>query len=189
MLAFILLLLYSASFRNKENIDLSRVDGYKTHDADTGSTKVQIARLSARVQQVSLTHQGGHPITLYHFYAAACRIPGRRSLYPCMSAGSWPLSCMVGTSWVLIHPTPLPGMACCCGTCQPIYPSIHPWDALGSCPGSPLLRGQRLPAGLSQFMTRTPPPAPGAPLPPPSLPSPLESAATSATCATSQQEY
>lgn len=45
----------SASFKNKENIDLARVSTYSHHEKDVGSTEVQIARLTARVQQIS-TH-------------------------------------------------------------------------------------------------------------------------------------
>jgi small subunit ribosomal protein S15 len=43
----------SASYRNKENIDLSRVAGFQRSPTDTGSPEAQIARLSARVQQMS----------------------------------------------------------------------------------------------------------------------------------------
>lgn len=46
-------LLRSASFKNKENVDLSRVANYARTPADVGSTEVQIARLTARVQQMS----------------------------------------------------------------------------------------------------------------------------------------
>ncbi len=45
----------SASFKNKENIDLSKVASYARTASDVGSTEVQIARLTARVQQIS-TH-------------------------------------------------------------------------------------------------------------------------------------
>ncbi|EFJ53126.1 hypothetical protein VOLCADRAFT_72391 [Volvox carteri f. nagariensis] len=41
------------SFKNKENIDLSKVEGFKRHDADAGSTEVQVARLTARIVQIS----------------------------------------------------------------------------------------------------------------------------------------
>ncbi|KAF8071126.1 rps15 [Scenedesmus sp. PABB004] len=41
------------SFKNKENVDLSKVANYARHANDAGSTEVQIARLSARVQQIS----------------------------------------------------------------------------------------------------------------------------------------
>lgn len=44
---------HSASYRNKENIDLSRVPSFQRTAADTGSPESQIARLSARVQQMS----------------------------------------------------------------------------------------------------------------------------------------
>lgn len=44
---------HSASFKNKENVDLSKVAAYKQAENDTGSTQVQIARLSARVEQIS----------------------------------------------------------------------------------------------------------------------------------------
>lgn len=43
----------SASYRNKENIDLTRVAGFQRSPVDTGSPESQIARLSARVQQMS----------------------------------------------------------------------------------------------------------------------------------------
>lgn len=45
----------SASFKNKENINLEKVPAYKQHESDAGSTQVQIARLSARIEQIS-TH-------------------------------------------------------------------------------------------------------------------------------------
>ncbi|KIY96323.1 30S ribosomal protein S15 [Monoraphidium neglectum] len=45
-------LVISASFKNKENIDLEKVPAYKQHDSDSGSTQVQIARLSARITQI-----------------------------------------------------------------------------------------------------------------------------------------
>jgi len=45
----------SASYKNKENINLEKVPTYKQHDSDAGSTQVQIARLSARIEQIS-TH-------------------------------------------------------------------------------------------------------------------------------------
>eukprot|EP00879_Flechtneria_rotunda_P002925 GHRR01003142.1.p3 GENE.GHRR01003142.1~~GHRR01003142.1.p3 ORF type:complete len:111 (+),score=34.18 GHRR01003142.1:152-484(+) len=44
-----------ASYRNKENIDLSKVTNFTKHEKDAGSTEVQIARLTARVEQIS-TH-------------------------------------------------------------------------------------------------------------------------------------
>jgi small subunit ribosomal protein S15 len=43
----------SASFKNKENIDLSKVTSFAQHDKDVGSVEVQIARLTARVEQIS----------------------------------------------------------------------------------------------------------------------------------------
>ena len=43
----------SASFKNKENIDLSHVAKYSHHENVVGSPEVQIARLTARVQQIS----------------------------------------------------------------------------------------------------------------------------------------
>jgi len=43
-----------AAYKNKENIDLSKVPAFKRDDADSGSTEVQIARLSARVEQISM---------------------------------------------------------------------------------------------------------------------------------------
>eukprot|EP00878_Enallax_costatus_P001136 GHUV01001274.1.p1 GENE.GHUV01001274.1~~GHUV01001274.1.p1 ORF type:complete len:143 (+),score=46.88 GHUV01001274.1:185-613(+) len=42
-----------ASFKNKENIDLSHVAKYSHHEKDVGGAEVQIARLTARVQQIS----------------------------------------------------------------------------------------------------------------------------------------
>lgn len=44
----------SNSYKNKENIDLSKVENYKRTESDTGSTEVQIARLSARIEQLTL---------------------------------------------------------------------------------------------------------------------------------------
>lgn len=44
---------HSASYKNKENIDLSKVAGFAHHEKDVGSTEVQIARLTARVEQMS----------------------------------------------------------------------------------------------------------------------------------------
>ncbi|WIA32080.1 hypothetical protein OEZ86_002931 [Tetradesmus obliquus] len=46
-----------ASYRNKENIDLSKVANFAQHGGDVGSAAVQIARLSARVQQLTLHMQ------------------------------------------------------------------------------------------------------------------------------------
>jgi small subunit ribosomal protein S15 len=43
----------SASYKNKENINLDNVPKYKSHDSDSGSTQVQIARLTARIEQIS----------------------------------------------------------------------------------------------------------------------------------------
>lgn len=43
----------SASYQNKENVDLSQVAKYAHHEKDVGSSEVQIARLTARVQQIS----------------------------------------------------------------------------------------------------------------------------------------
>lgn len=45
--------LCSASYKNKENVDLSKVPAFAQHDKDVGSTEVQIARLTARVEQIS----------------------------------------------------------------------------------------------------------------------------------------
>jgi len=42
----------SARYRGK-GTDLSKVDSFKHHDNDSGSSEVQIARLSARVQQLT----------------------------------------------------------------------------------------------------------------------------------------
>ncbi|KAF5832676.1 hypothetical protein DUNSADRAFT_11384 [Dunaliella salina] len=41
------------SYKNKENVDLSRVDNYARHEKDTGSSEYQVALLSARLQQIS----------------------------------------------------------------------------------------------------------------------------------------
>ncbi|PNH08386.1 30S ribosomal protein S15, partial [Tetrabaena socialis] len=43
------------SYKNLENIDLTRVPALQRHESDTGSTEVQVARLSARIGQLS-TH-------------------------------------------------------------------------------------------------------------------------------------
>lgn len=43
----------SASYKNKENIDLSKVPTIARHENDVGSTEVQVTRLTARVQQIS----------------------------------------------------------------------------------------------------------------------------------------
>lgn len=43
----------SASYKNKENVDLSKVPAFAQHEKDVGSTEVQIARLTARVEQIS----------------------------------------------------------------------------------------------------------------------------------------
>jgi small subunit ribosomal protein S15 len=43
----------SASYKNKENIDLAKVPALAKHENDVGSTEVQVARLSARVEQIS----------------------------------------------------------------------------------------------------------------------------------------
>lgn len=45
------------SYKNKENIDLSKVANFAQHGSDVGSAAVQIARLSARVQQLTLHMQ------------------------------------------------------------------------------------------------------------------------------------
>jgi ribosomal protein S15 len=44
----------SASYKNKENVDLSKVPILARSESDVGSSEVQIARLSARVVQISL---------------------------------------------------------------------------------------------------------------------------------------
>lgn len=36
-----------------ENIDLSKLPALQRHDADTGSSEVQVARLTARIEQIS----------------------------------------------------------------------------------------------------------------------------------------
>ncbi|KXZ52261.1 hypothetical protein GPECTOR_10g892 [Gonium pectorale] len=41
------------SFKNGENINLSKVPGYQRTEQDTGSSEVQVARLSARIAQIS----------------------------------------------------------------------------------------------------------------------------------------
>lgn len=43
----------SHSYKNKENIDLSRVAEYSRQEGDTGSPEYQVARLTARVAQLS----------------------------------------------------------------------------------------------------------------------------------------
>lgn len=43
----------SASYKNQENINLEKVPAFKRHDADVGSSEVQVARLSARIMQIS----------------------------------------------------------------------------------------------------------------------------------------
>jgi ribosomal protein S15 len=43
----------SASYKNKENIDLTRSDAYRKNAKDCGSAEFQVALLSARVEQVS----------------------------------------------------------------------------------------------------------------------------------------
>lgn len=43
----------SASYKNKENVDLTKVPAFAHHEKDVGSTEVQIARLTARVEQIS----------------------------------------------------------------------------------------------------------------------------------------
>jgi ribosomal protein S15 len=47
----------SASYKNKENIDLGKVAAFAQHGSDVGGTAVQIARLSARVEQLTLHMQ------------------------------------------------------------------------------------------------------------------------------------
>jgi small subunit ribosomal protein S15 len=43
----------SASYKNKENVNLSKVPAFAKHENDVGSTEVQVARLTARVEQIS----------------------------------------------------------------------------------------------------------------------------------------
>jgi ribosomal protein S15 len=43
----------SASYKNKENVDLSKVPTFARSESDVGSSEVQIARLTARVNQIS----------------------------------------------------------------------------------------------------------------------------------------
>jgi small subunit ribosomal protein S15 len=45
----------SNSYKNLENIDLSKVANWAKHENDTGSSEYQIARLTARIEQLS-TH-------------------------------------------------------------------------------------------------------------------------------------
>lgn len=47
--------LRSQSYKNLENINLSRLPEFARHENDTGSSEYQVARLSARVTQLS-TH-------------------------------------------------------------------------------------------------------------------------------------
>jgi small subunit ribosomal protein S15 len=49
----------SNSYKNKENIDLSKLPTYQRTETDTGSSEVQIARLTARIEQLS-THLAQH---------------------------------------------------------------------------------------------------------------------------------
>ncbi|KAG2500247.1 hypothetical protein HYH03_001825 [Edaphochlamys debaryana] len=42
-----------ASYKNQENIDLSKLAALQRHDKDCGSTEVQVARLTARIVQIS----------------------------------------------------------------------------------------------------------------------------------------
>lgn len=46
-------LMVSNSYKNMENIDLSKTSKYKRHDSDSGSSEVQVARLTARIEQIS----------------------------------------------------------------------------------------------------------------------------------------
>eukprot|EP00195_Chlamydomonas_chlamydogama_P016111 CAMPEP_0202893958 /NCGR_PEP_ID=MMETSP1392-20130828/3438_1 /ASSEMBLY_ACC=CAM_ASM_000868 /TAXON_ID=225041 /ORGANISM="Chlamydomonas chlamydogama, Strain SAG 11-48b" /LENGTH=148 /DNA_ID=CAMNT_0049578475 /DNA_START=59 /DNA_END=505 /DNA_ORIENTATION=+ len=48
-------LVVSNSYKNLENINLSRVPEFAKHEKDTGSAEYQIARLTARIEQLS-TH-------------------------------------------------------------------------------------------------------------------------------------
>eukprot|EP00197_Chlamydomonas_leiostraca_P002518 CAMPEP_0202857430 /NCGR_PEP_ID=MMETSP1391-20130828/372_1 /ASSEMBLY_ACC=CAM_ASM_000867 /TAXON_ID=1034604 /ORGANISM="Chlamydomonas leiostraca, Strain SAG 11-49" /LENGTH=135 /DNA_ID=CAMNT_0049536225 /DNA_START=67 /DNA_END=474 /DNA_ORIENTATION=+ len=43
----------SASYKNKENIDLSNLSKQARHEKDTGSAEYQIALATARIQQIS----------------------------------------------------------------------------------------------------------------------------------------
>lgn len=43
----------SASYKNKENIDLSKVPTYARASNDTGSPEYQVATLTARIEQIS----------------------------------------------------------------------------------------------------------------------------------------
>lgn len=47
----------SNSYKNKENIDLSKVKNFMRTETDTGSSEAQIARMTARIQQIS-SHLG-----------------------------------------------------------------------------------------------------------------------------------
>jgi small subunit ribosomal protein S15 len=47
------------SYKNWENIDVSKIKDFMKHENDTGSSNVQVALLSARVQQLT-THLRGN---------------------------------------------------------------------------------------------------------------------------------
>lgn len=46
-------LVISASFKNRETIDLSQAEQYKRHETDVGSPEYQVARLSARITHIT----------------------------------------------------------------------------------------------------------------------------------------
>ncbi|MEW5297143.1 MAG: hypothetical protein WDW36_000370 [Sanguina aurantia] len=47
-----------SSYQNRENVDLSKVAAQKRHETDTGSSEVQIARLTARIVQLAAHLKG-----------------------------------------------------------------------------------------------------------------------------------
>lgn len=46
-------LVVSNSYKTLENVDLSKLGLYQRHDKDSGSSEVQVARLTARIEQIS----------------------------------------------------------------------------------------------------------------------------------------
>lgn len=52
-----ILLHCSNSYKNKEGIDLSKVKNFQRTETDTGSSEAQIARMTARIIQIS-SHLG-----------------------------------------------------------------------------------------------------------------------------------
>ena len=43
----------SNAYKNLENVDLSKLPAYQRHERDCGSSEVQVARLTARISQIS----------------------------------------------------------------------------------------------------------------------------------------